>query len=636
MKKFEMLMSNHYILIFLFSSLTTLALYSNNLWVNLTHFFLSTVLFSYLWKKQKKNFSYLYQTHDEYEQYVTKTRMGGIEIMKNAAFKGDYLTNSNLKTIIINMFFIAITYYLYQDFLGPSISRIVFIRNMFLFSFVFVVGRYFGALLFINFFIFLFFMINVSLDDGFFLIKSIIAILMFLGNLAFMNDYFWKLRYLKSFKIRHIRVLKKIFSSCVLASLAFLLSSYLIVEDKNLKQLNQELVSEKLKNKIQQFRSYQERKLSINLSNDSAVKDLISKYNKDLERKNYLLRKENMTYGEVEEILKLHDSNDKKLQSITLKLDSAVLKDVNSISDLEKIPSGQLDFIKKMADQRKDISFKSLAKVKELQEIKKMISNTEIKLKLKNEINTKLNDPSVNKDSLKAKISNYKDLSRLENEIEKSDIKSLSLREKIKKIKTIADKYKEKGTSLKPKVKDDNKKTQTQKNDLIGQLQSSLLEEKEQKEEQVKTLDRLKKIIVFILFFIMIIIFLKLFKKERISKKDYKLSEDQKNMIKNLLLNAQKKRFEDFCEEVDYKYKIIHGLIESVFYEDHKAPPPLILSRNLEVLDTHFININMDQLAKLFNVVHFDRKTNFSKKDRRVFRNQYKRLLKVFKSLTTS
>ena len=629
-------MFNHYILIFLFSSLTTLALYSNDLWVNLTHFFLSTVLFSYLWKKQKKNFSYIYQTHDEYEQYVTKTKMGGIEIMKNAAFKGDYLTNSNLKTIIINMFFIAITYYLYQDFLGPSISRIVFIRNMFLFSFVFVVGRYFGALLFINFFIFLFFMINVSLDDGFFLIKSIIAILMFLGNLAFMNDYFWKLRYLKSFKISHIRVLKKIFSSCVLASLAFLLSSYLIVEDKNLKQLNQELVSEKLKNKIQQFRSYQERKLSINLSNDSAVKDLISKYNKDLERKNYLLRKENMTYGEVEEILKLHDSNDKKLQSITLKLDSAVLKDVNSISDLEKIPSGQLDFIKKMADQRKDISFKSLAKVKELQEIKKMISNTEIKLKLKNEINTKLNDPSVNKDSLKAKISNYKDLSRLENEIEKSDIKSLSLREKIKKIKTIADKYKEKGTSLKPKVKNDNIKTQTQKNDLIGQLQSSLLEEKEQKEEQVKTLDRLKKIIVFILFFIMIIIFLKLFKKERISKKDFKLSEDQKNTIKNLLLNAQKKRFEDFCEEVDYKYKIIHGLIESVFYEDHKAPPPLILSRNLEVLDTHFININMDQLAKLFNVVHFDRKTNFSKKDRRVFRNQYKRLLKVFKSLTTS
>ena len=107
-------------------------------------------------------------------------------------------------------------------------------------------------------------------------------------------------------------------------------------------------------------------------------------------------------------------------------------------------------------------------------------------------------------------------------------------------------------------------------------------------------------------------------------------------MIKNLLLNAQKKRFEDFCEEVDYKYKIIHGLIESVFYEDHKAPPPLVLSRNLEVLDTHFININMDQLAKLFNIVHFDRKTNFSKKDRRVFRNQYKRLLKVFKSLTTS
>ena len=133
-------------------------------------------------------------------------------------------------------------------------------------------------------------------------------------------------------------------------------------------------------------------------------------------------------------------------------------------------------------------------------------------------------------------------------------------------------------------------------------------------------------IILFALFVISLFIYKLLNKKKSIREEE--LSPEIRNDIK-ADLRSLPKVFSHFTEEVICHYRFYHKTINKIYYPELHAPPVMRVSNTFD--DSQELSLQADILGEVFNQIQYEDKTDFSIKERNLFRDHFKKFIKRLK-----
>jgi hypothetical protein len=114
-----------------------------------------------------------------------------------------------------------------------------------------------------------------------------------------------------------------------------------------------------------------------------------------------------------------------------------------------------------------------------------------------------------------------------------------------------------------------------------------------------------------------------LFKRNKGYIKKEDLSPEQKNQLIKLL-KEEKTKFGCFTDEINFKYKLFYQFIAISFYDPTYPPPPSLISLENSMVPPKDIRSVAHILSLFFNSVNYEGKKNFTKKEIRSFRSQYR------------
>jgi hypothetical protein len=645
--------------------------------VFIANFLVFTITNYFSWKKVKISFEKIYGKENHFNSSEQKHRFGGIQLSTrdNSGLRDFFLGHSLTENQKVKSYLKSFTLYIFYVLINIWIIPIQYISQ-------FQVGiaalllillqkiNFWGAYLLYTCLSLILFCLNINLTNELNYLIFLIFTALFFIQFKELNRWYWSNITKEKQRPFNLKGIKELTTIVFIFCLVFIFTDFNISKKSSLYSLlmNKLLRSNQtdvIKNKlIEQISSFNNDQISNEQLKEqmSALKIKIT----ELDNKKQLTKEEQTLLfkhikkhlelkgqskegdiaallnqaqantktdnGKAEQILKTIDfKNSKNLKTpqISALIDS--IKETNKlISELNtsgKISDDEIMRNQKLTKKKLRLSQELAHKIKTYPEVDlSEAAPLETTKELQKLINQKISDAAPETNKEQNKISNNKtkqniDQKKLISMIE-NEISNTTTNDKL----TETEKVITKGL-LKERLQTE-KLIKLKKESFIIENERERIEKAEIAEKHAKTKVRKKKsFFEFLLYAItglfLFNIFYSLFKRNNGYIKQEELSPEKKKELSKLL-NDEETKFNSFIDEINFKYKLFYKFIEISFYSPTYPPPPSLISLETSTVPPKDIRCVAHTLSLFFNSVNYAGKTDFSKKEIRAFRSQYR------------
>ena len=641
----------------------------------LINIFIFTSMSFISWKKVKLSFEKIYGKENHFSGFEQKHRFGGIQLSTrdNSGLKDFFLEHSLVENKKIKSYIISFALYIFyvslnlwqipiqeinQFQVGLAAILLIFFQRI----------NFWGAYLLYTCLSLILFCINIDLTGGFAYLIFIFFIIIFFVQFKELTRWYWANITKEVQEKINLKGVRELTNIVLLFCFIFVLTDYhisnkaslfsilvnkllsseqsVVIKDKLIKQISSfdsdtinnkqiKIQINELKKKIQKL----EGKKVLNLSEQELLLKHIQKHlslkkqNNQNEIASLLNQTRSSTVAKnqkAEQILKTVGFQNKNMlqgpeflsliQSINATNDKiSVINKKGSINDASIIKQNTLTNKKlRLAQELEQMSKANLKTEKILSPTSTRKLQEMIDRKLSESVSKVPSQPenikidSINQEKIillikkeLVKTSTNKDLSEKEKNITKE-----LLNERLQSIRL----------------------TQLKNDNILIEDESDALEIMKRGKANAEAKSDKKMSFFKFLFYSITGIFLfnlfySLFKKNKGSIKHEELSAEQKERIRKVF-SKKAPEFDNFVEEVNFKYKLFYQFIEISFYSPTYPPPPAIISLETSMVPSKDIRSVAHILSIFFNSVNYGGRVDFSKKDVRAFRSQYNKFKK--------